>query len=131
VGVATDLASARRPPVPGPTGAQAVVKSLDAAKGWDVRLREAILEGLYLLACTTDPKSRDVRQAGQALSGPGVTAVAGALSAVFAGVPIGLLTGAKAFLALLVTRVGVNSLCGPTPPRDDPTVSTERRRTGH
>jgi len=111
VGVASDLAVARRPPVSRPLEAEAVAESTEAAKGWSIRLREAILEEIFLLLCTDDPKYQNVREAGKALSKPGVTAIAGALSAVFVGVPIGLLTGAVAYLVLLVARVGANSLC--------------------
>ena len=79
VGVASDLAVARRPPVSRPLEAEAVAESTEAAKGWSIRLREAILEEIFLLLCTDDPKYQDVREAGKALSKPGVTAIAGGL----------------------------------------------------
>jgi hypothetical protein len=111
VGVASDLAVARRPVVSRTRGAEVATEATEEVKGWSTRLREAILDEIYLLVCTNDRKYKDVREAGKALSKPGVTAIAGTLSAVFAGVPIGLLTGAVAYLVLLVARVGANSLC--------------------
>jgi hypothetical protein len=111
VGVASDLAVARRPAVLHQRGAEKPSDSVRAQKGWSTRMREATLEEIYLLLCTADPKYQDVREAGKSMSKPGVSAVTGALSAVFVGVPIGLLTGAVAYFLLLVAKVGVNSLC--------------------
>ena len=72
MGVASDLAVARRPSISETYKSEAAVKSIDAAKGWSTRLREAILEEIYFLVCTDDPKYQDVRQAGKALSKPGL-----------------------------------------------------------
>jgi hypothetical protein len=111
VGVASDLAVAQWPTASLTRGTKEGVESAEAPKGWSTRLREAILEEIYLLVCTEDPKYGDLRDTGRALSKPGVTAIASAVSTVFVGVPIGLVTGAVAYLVLLVARVGANSLC--------------------
>ena len=109
--VSSDLASLRRPATLRTRGTDKLLEPREKDKGWSTKLREAILEELHLLLCTKDPKYKDVRAKGRSLSRPGVYAVAGAIGAVIAGVPAGLITGAVAFFLLFVTKIGVNAFC--------------------
>jgi hypothetical protein len=108
-----DLARGRWPEEPRPRG------EAQAKKGGKRKtkpgLRTAVLEELRLLLCTNDGRYKEVREQGQSLTKVGIAAVAGYVAAAL-GVSLGLATGAVAFIALAVLRVGAGAFCRLHPP---------------
>ena len=113
-----DLARGRWPQEPRSRSVRSLAsvpkKQQDALKPG---LRSAILAELRLLLCGNDPRYRDVRERGKALSKAGLGAVS-AYVAGAVGISLGVATAAVAFIALALCRLGVGVFCRITAPPD-------------
>lgn len=82
----------------------------ETSEVWYSELGPAIIDELRLFLCTNDERYASVREKGEGVGQTAIAAIAGSLAAQF-GLAVGATTGAVAFIALAVMKIGVSVFC--------------------